>query len=248
MKGVTDRSVVRRTLYLMKETKAPTVRYHEIHGFDESQARGRPQGKFPQFGNIQEVNEDVEKIIETWREITTELDKNLHRRKARKDEVAKIKENTTPLTDQQKETLTTLRQEIKYIDILIHRLQKKVRKMTRLSPQRAYLQACSEFYLLRQQEEVEQRIANEQARAFGLTMLPSVNEREIQKEHAVLSEWRGQAQKVQALQFRETTGQVLQKTEEEQMKEDLSPEPKKDEVDELEEDIIEGIQATSEEE
>src|SRR5436853_3220740 len=186
MKGIIDRSVVRRTLYLMKETKAPTERYHEIHGFDESQARGRPQGKFPQFGNIQEVNEDVEKILKIWREITTELDKNLHRRKARKDEVAEIKENTTPLTDQQKETLAILRQEIKHIDILIHRLQKKVRKMTRLSPQRAYLQACSEFYLLRQQEEVEQRIANEQARAFGLTMVPSVNEREIEKEQAVL--------------------------------------------------------------
>lgn len=248
MKGVTDCSVVRRTLYLMKETKAPTKRYHEIHGFDESQARGRPQPRLPQFGNIQEVNKDVENILRTWRQITTELDGFLHHRRALKDEVAKIKENTTPLTDQQTETLTTLRQEIKYIDILIHQLQKKVRKMTRLSPQRAYLQACSEFYLLRQQEEVEQRIANEQARAFGLAMLPSVNEREIQKEQSVLSEWRGQAQKVQALQFRETKGQVLQKTEEEQMQEDLSPEPKKDEVDELEEDISEGIQATSDEE
>jgi hypothetical protein len=232
----------------MKETKTPPERYQEIHGFDESQARGRPQPQLPQFGNIQERNKDVENILQKWRQLTIELDGYLHYRKALKIEVSQITETTSSPTDEQKEKLATLRQEIKSIDNLIHRSQKKIRKSTRLSLQRAYLLACSEFYLLRQQEEVEQRIANEQARAFGLTMLPSVNEREIQKEQSVLSEWRAQAQKIQALQFREIKEENGRKTEKEEMQDDLFLETKKDELEELEDDIVEGIQASSQEE
>lgn len=188
-------SVVQRTLYLMNETKPPTERYREIHGFDESQARGRPQPRLPQFGNIQEVNKDVDNILRTWREITTELDGFLQHRKALKEEVAKITEESISLTDEQKSNLTTLRDQIKYISVLIHRLQKRVRKMSRLTPQVAYLQACSEFYMLRQQQEVEVRIAIEQARAFRLEMGQSVNEQEISREQAVLLEWKLDAQK-----------------------------------------------------
>jgi hypothetical protein len=232
----------------MKEMKTPPERYQEIHGFDESQARGRPQPQLPQFGNIQERNKDVENILQNWRQLTTELDGYLHYRKALKNQVAQITETTSPPTNEQKEELTTLRQEIKSIDNLIHRSQKKIRKSSRLSLPRAYLLACSEFYLLRQQEEVEQRIANEQARLFGLTMLPTVNEREIQKEQSVLSEWRAQAQKVQAMQFMETKAERGRKTEEGQVQDDLFLEAKKDELEELEDDIAEGIQASSEEE
>ena len=188
-------SVVQRTLYLMNETKTPLERYQEIHGFDESQARGRPQPRLPQFGNIEESNKDVENILQTWRQTTTQLEGFLQHRKALKAEVAEITQTSTSLTDEQTTNLNTLRQEIKYISVLIHRLQKRVRKMSGLSPQVAYLQACSEFYLLRQQEEVEIRIATEQARAFKLEMRPSVNEHEFSREQSVLHEWKKEAKK-----------------------------------------------------
>jgi Mitochondrial ribosomal protein S25 len=185
----------------MNEVKTPTQRYQEIHGFDESQARGRPQQRLPQYGNIQEVNKDVDKILQTWREITTELDRSLQHRQALRDEVARLSEQSSSLTEESTATIAALRQQIKETGVLIHRLQKKVQKMSKMTPQVAYLQACSEFYLLRQREEVEIRIATEQARMFKLEMAQSVNEREISKEQEVLQEWKYQAEREHAIQF-----------------------------------------------
>lgn len=85
---------------------------------------------------------------------------------------------------------TTLRDRIKSLSDKVHRLQKQSRKMSRLAPEVAYLQACSEFYLLRQQEEVEARIALEQARCFGRELAPTVNETELVKEQKTLREWK----------------------------------------------------------
>jgi hypothetical protein len=73
--------------------------------------------------------------------------------------------------------------------------------MCKLSPEVAYLQACSEFYLLRQQEEVEGRIAVEQARVFKRKMGPTVNEKELLKEDQTLKEWRATADRHQTMVF-----------------------------------------------
>jgi len=83
----------------------------------------------------------------------------------------------------------------------ISQLESKARKMCRLQPEVAYLQACSEFYLLRQQEETETRIAMEQARVFRRVMGLTVNQREFQKEKVALQEWRVLAEREQTLIF-----------------------------------------------
>jgi hypothetical protein len=169
-------------MYLMRETKPPTQRYQEIHGFDESKARGRPCSSLPPFGNIPEPNRDVDNILRTWNNITGELENTLREREFLR--FRREKELTTsPVT-------TTLRDRIKSLSDKVHRLQKQSRKMSRLAPEVAYLQACSEFYLLRQQEEVEARIALEQARCFGRELAPTVNETELVKEQKTLREWK----------------------------------------------------------
>lgn len=170
----------------MQETKPPTRRYQEIHGFDESKARGRPCSSLPPFGNIPEPNRDVDNILRTWSNITGELENTLREReflRSRREEELSRRSTTSPV-------LTTLRDRIKSLSDKVHRLQKQSRKMSRLAPEVAYLQACSEFYLLRQQEEVEARIALEQARCFGREMAPTVNETELVKEQQTLREWK----------------------------------------------------------
>jgi Mitochondrial ribosomal protein S25 len=110
--------------------------------------------------------------------------------------------STRPLSSRSKSLLTrllTMRDQKRALRIEIHRLQKKLRKMLRLSKEEAYLQACSEFYLLRQQEEVETRIAIEQARAFGRNLGASVNEIELRKEQKTLNEWHIKAKRVYEL-------------------------------------------------
>lgn len=168
--------------------KPPTERYAAIHGFDETQARGRPCESLPEYGNIQEANKEVDNILQTWDEITTELDKLLNHRQALRNELKALMARK-PEQSQVKE----FRDRIKFLGNQIHRLQRKTRKMLKLSPEVAYLQACSEFYLLRQQEEVETRVAVEQARVFKRQMGPSVNEKEIIKEQHTLQEWRATA-------------------------------------------------------
>jgi len=184
----------------MRETKSPVDRYKEIHGFDESEARGRPLETLPRYGNIQEVNEDVDRILRTWNEITTELD-NLIIHRQRFDQELKSLAAEDSNSQDIKSRQDDLRARNKLIKIQIHRLQKKVRKMSRLSMQEAYLQACSEFYILRQQEETAIRIAIEQAKCFRREMGPTVNERELVKEQQVLKEWRHHADKHHTLLF-----------------------------------------------
>jgi Mitochondrial ribosomal protein S25 len=189
----------------MQEMKPPTERYQEIHGFDESQARGRPCETLPEYGNIPEVNKEVHNILQTWNEITTELNSLIHHRQLLREEVktgTKKMVNQFPReANETRKLVEEIRERIKFLSVQIHRLQKKTRKMLRLSPQVAYLQACSEFYLLRQQEEVEGRIAMEQARVFKRDMAPTVNEKELQKEDQVLRQWRATADRYQRMRI-----------------------------------------------
>jgi hypothetical protein len=86
-----------------------------------------------------------------------------------------------------------------YFSQQIAKLEKERRKLCRLTPEVAYLQACSEFYLLRQQEQLETRIAIEQARCFRKKFDPSVNEMEMAREQIALSQWAARAEKQQSL-------------------------------------------------
>jgi hypothetical protein len=180
----------------MQEVKPPTERYAEIHGFDESQARGRPCETLPEYGNIPEVNKEVDNILQTWNEITADLNNLLNHRQVLRDELKTLMAGK-PDNGQVKE----LRDRVKFVGNQIHRSQRKTRKMCKLSPEVAYLQACSEFYLLRQQEEVEGRIAVEQARVFKRKMGPTVNEKELLKEDQTLKEWRATADRHQTMVF-----------------------------------------------
>ena len=81
----------------------------------------------------------------------------------------------------------------------IVKLESRRRQLCRLTHEVAYLQACSEFYLLRQQEELETRIAIEQARCFRRKMGPTVNEMEMAKEQVTLNQWRASAERQQTL-------------------------------------------------
>jgi hypothetical protein len=163
----------------MKETKPPTQRYEEIHGFDESNARGQPCSTLPLFGNIPEPRNHVERILVTWNEIQRSLETTLKQRQF--------------LRNRPRAGTKNLRAEIKHLSDEIHRLQKRSRKMCQLSPEVAYLQACSEFYMLRQQEEVETRIAIEQARLFRRRLGPTVNEKELEREQQTLRGWKAEA-------------------------------------------------------
>lgn len=284
---------------------SPAERYQQIHGFDESQARGRPCKELPTFGNIPEENKDVEEVLQAWREIETALKRLTFERESHRKEVDVIEQTmrfvkkilekcmvkyaerrghrkasiTTleqtqspeslqqapfdhinesqakrsileilekiepanaiepdfdtltvqsivgileriqskdltdatspnkfmtrlladvkrdyrqPRTEAQKENL----KKIKRLNQQIHENRLEARKMSSLPKEVAYLQACSEFYMARQQEEVEIRIAIEQANCFGRKMGASVNEIELRKEQDVLKEWKADALKL----------------------------------------------------
>lgn len=290
-------SVVQRTLYLMKELKSPVQRIWEVHGFDDSHARGRPLPTLPEYGNIPEVNRDADTVQQTWNNLQAEITslqkqvedaekkmKDLESEKQLIKEMKKIlkeskstakvhtrslgevKEatrdarllrrftpisafksdqdphyfqhlsNTPPvafeweeLTDthsnrqplpqpspsspppqETKSSLTSTQIQAQINELYSNRrtlkakitqLETKARKMCRLQPEVAYLQACSEFYLLRQQEETETRIAMEQARVFRRVMGLTVNQREFQKEKVTLQKWKVSAEREQNLIF-----------------------------------------------
>ena len=250
---ISDRSVVQRTLYLIREVKSPVERFQEIHGFDESQARGRPCETLPKYGNIPEINK--EKVIPvTYSRITRNINKLKvfriiieNKIKSLRDNIVTFKEIkhflevnkdaekplliTNPSTREKWEkvlgqpismkftagyrremkdrvetalqetikSVASYRERIPFINRQITLLGKQAKAMCRLTPEVAYLQACSEFYMLRQQEEVETRIAVEQARCFKRKMGPSVNEVELQKEQIALEEWKIEAERYQRL-------------------------------------------------
>ena len=306
----------------MKELKTPLQRIKEIHGFDDSCARGRPLPKLPEYGNIPEANRDTEAVERAWNNIQAEIP-NLQKQleeieneikiltsemrltdeieRVMKDErlmpggdfespsKAESKSETTsvagtppehsdapgkandtinslkpfalisafkpeedphyfeaeqnlpPLnfeweeipdptypahpppdfvvqeppapparqiqsSSQLNEELTVLNDRRQTLEVKIAQLEKQARKMCRLEPEVAYLQSCSEFYLLRQQEETETRIAVEQARAFQRPMGPSVNERELAKEGSALEEWKVAAEREQTLVYDARSG------------------------------------------
>ena len=88
----------------------------------------------------------------------------------------------------------------------IRRLIKKCQALRRaqrahflISPQSAYLQASSEFYALRQQEEMDLRMAVIQANAFKRKMGPTTNEKEAVKEGRVLTQWEREARRLKKL-------------------------------------------------
>lgn len=213
----------------MNELKSPIERFQEIYGFDESQARGRPCDTLPKYGNIPEVivseatAENYQKILGTLdslfrhRKILEDELKILRQRRRALNRAAKSfterhqNENTIPGDELKKQRVrvTALRntdlavdtrlKRLKYIVPQIPVLEKRALKMCKLSPEEAYLQACSEFYILRQQEEVETRIAIEQARCFRRQLGPTVNEKELQKEQKILSQWKAKAERQQTL-------------------------------------------------
>jgi hypothetical protein len=187
----------------MSEEKTPPERYREIHGFDESQARGKSLRKLPKFGNIQEVNPDVDRILDTWKTMNSHLTALQGTYQALSKEIAELVKRTGNVvadgSKQQDPQVVALRSDKNFVRIQIHRLQKKLRRMQRLSYQEAYLQACSEFYLLRQQEEVETRIAIEQAKCFKRELGPSVNDIELMKEQRVLKQWQAKAERYHQL-------------------------------------------------
>jgi Mitochondrial ribosomal protein S25 len=224
-----DESVVQRTLYLMNELKSPFERFQEIYGFDESQARGRPCDTLPKYGNIPETiasearTEGYRKILQTLDSLSRHrksLEEELkvlrqrrreHNRAAKpftenhpsekaisKDELKKQRARVTAIRDTDL-AIDTCLMRLKYTVPQITALEKRALKMCRLSPEEAYLQACSEFYMLRQQEEVETRIGIEQARCFRRQLGPTVNEKELQKEQKILSQWKAKAERQQTL-------------------------------------------------
>lgn len=240
-------SVVQRALYLMNELKSPAERYQEIHGFDESQARGRPAPSLPKYGNIAETNPEAESMLQKWYEMGDQLVDLEHQRDLLLGQMKSIQEESeshtdlretdevreankrasTPRTEETKpekqlsksesesefelpqhkrKDLKRLESRKKNLETAIFKAQKRMRKACRISPDVAYLQACSEFYLLRQQEEVETRIAIEQAKCFGRQMGPTVNEKELEKEGKILKEWRAVAHRQYTLLF-ETKGE-----------------------------------------
>ena len=236
----------------MKELKSPVERFQEIHGFDESQARGRPCETLPKYGNVPEINKE-EVIPVTYSRITGTINKLKVFRIIIENKIKSLLDNIVTLKeiryflDVNKDSEKTLsiqdsirgkwekvlgkdirikltaayRQEIytsmqitlqettksivsyreraPFISNQLARLGKQAKAMCRLTPEVAYLQACSEFYMLRQQEEVETRIAVEQAKCFKRKMGPSVNEAELQKEQVALEEWKIEAERHQRL-------------------------------------------------
>src|SRR5271169_3056239 len=66
-------------MYLLKELKTPDERYQAIHGFDESQARGRPTENLELYANIPEKIKDYEILSKTYSRLSKQLEilKNL---------------------------------------------------------------------------------------------------------------------------------------------------------------------------
>ena len=274
---------------MIKEIKSFVERYREIHGFDESKARGRPCETLPQYGNIPESNKEeieaqkylrieaelnqllnnrqvlthhlsrLKRYLESQKEWAQVIKKNKHfihggkviiknsainenpvtdkelaslekpvtgeeaspkRKQEQLQETPNTLTTTSPkatkyppkiykngtriineLTDQLTQNITSTKIRISFISRQIAHLQKQQRSMSRLTPEAAYLQACSEFYMLRQQEEVETRIAVEQARVFRRKLGFSVQQSEMRKEQIALHQWKSAAQKYQRLVF-----------------------------------------------
>jgi len=276
----------------MKELKTPLQRIREIHGFDDSHARGRPLPSLPEYGNIPEVNRDADAIQHTWNSLQAEItslqkqvedtEKEITALESEKHLISDMEQllkpkypksqsrnpwkgekppegfevlaeadlyttslrpftpisvfkgkeqdpnyfrhffNPPPVTFQWeqlpetpaepptaapeihpsiqlKEKLDILYSRRRTLKAKIMQLESKARKLCRLQPEVAYLQACSEFYLMRQQEETGTRIAMEQAKVFRRLMGPTVNEREFQKEHVALKDWKVAAEREQNL-------------------------------------------------
>jgi hypothetical protein len=236
----------------MREANSPVEQFQEIHGFDESQARGRPCETLPKYGNIPEINNE-EEIPSTYARVTRDMKKleifqiiiqneiksllgnvrilkefkhflylnkdaenisltdSATRAKWEKALGQCIKIQFDPIDRQEMndhvklalqetmESIASYRERIPFVNRQIALLGKKAKAMRRLTPDVAYSLACSEFYMLRQQEEVETRIAVEQARCFKRKMGLSVNEAEMQKEQITLEEWKIQAERHQRL-------------------------------------------------
>jgi hypothetical protein len=250
----------------MKEIKSPAQRYEEIHGFDESQARGRPCTKLPKCGNIPEDCEDaVREMYQTWTQLTTQrqsletlvtqLNGEIETLKLEggviqevhmiisDENLAPLPHENLPISDSQLEqprdvanfitpTYFALRdnniqsidarvQQINLIDSRLSKLRKQAQKMSRISPQVAYLQACSEFYMLRQQEEVATRIAIEQARCFRRKLGLTVNQAEFEKEQRALNAWIPEASRRQTMFFdSRVKGNKTSKAQEEELEEE----------------------------
>jgi len=98
--------------------------------------------------------------------------------------------------------LEILAAEAKMLKRKLPPIEKEAQKMQRLSREVAYLQACSEFYLLRQQEEVEHRIAIEQATCFGREMGPTAHDKQFVKESEALLVWSRDADRMAILTSR----------------------------------------------
>jgi len=91
-------------------------------------------------------------------------------------------------------------------------LEKEADKMQRLDDEVAYLQACSEFYILRQQEEVENRIAIEQATCFGREMGPTAHDKQFTKEKQTLFQWKQDAERLANLMTRKKEDRLKRHT------------------------------------
>ncbi|CCG82640.1 37S ribosomal protein S25,mitochondrial [Taphrina deformans PYCC 5710] len=69
----------------------------------------------------------------------------------------------------------------------------------RLSRDKAYLQACSEFYAIRSHEAIETRIAMEEALAYGTKFDKSQVEVGLELESRVIADWREKALQAKSL-------------------------------------------------
>src|SRR5579859_196600 len=226
-------SVVQRTLYLMGEERDPIERYQELYGFDEVNARGRPCQTLPRFGNIPadiKVSQSFEALKTSWNETHDALELLLRQSELLEDELPVAEEMKRQLCELSKNRprdgaamneiegevmremhvarthVDSLLERRKEINVEINALKMKIQEMGRIKPEVAYLQACSEFYLLRQQEEVEAQISLEQARAFRRQMGPTVNEVELEREHRTLQDWRADAVRIFGLTWSKKRG------------------------------------------
>lgn len=80
-----------------------------------------------------------------------------------------------------------------------HATRKSQAGLRSITPQAAYLLACSEFYALRQQEEMDVRMGIIQARMFERKMGATINEKEVWREGRVLVKWEREANRLKKL-------------------------------------------------
>jgi hypothetical protein len=80
-----------------------------------------------------------------------------------------------------------------------HSTRRSQAALCSITPQAAYLLACSEFYALRQQEEMDVRMGIIQARTFERKMGVTVNEKEVWREGRVLVKWEREANRLKKL-------------------------------------------------